>query len=77
MALSAYFGGFEDVGGAPGECRVRARGGHSRGCVNLSVQLKAFRSGKRLHEIMSLIAKDLTDLAAWYASIRITTEIPE
>ena len=49
---------------------------------NLSVQLKAIRSGKRVHEIMSLIAKDLTDediadLAAWYASIRITVEVPE
>ena len=50
--------------------------------VYLSAQLKAFRSGKRVHEIMSLIAKDLTDediadLAAWYASIRITVEVPE
>ena len=50
--------------------------------VYLSTQLKAFRSGKRVHEIMSLIAKDLTDediadLAAWYASIRITVEVPE
>ncbi len=49
---------------------------------NLSVELKAIRSGKRVHEIMSLIVKDLTDedivdLAVWYASIRITTEIPE
>jgi cytochrome c553 len=50
--------------------------------VYLTAQLTAFRSGKRVHEIMSLIAKDLTDediadLAAWYASIRITVEIPE
>ena len=48
----------------------------------LSAQLKAFRSGKRVHEIMSLIARDLTDediadLAAWYASIKIMVEIPE
>ncbi len=39
-------------------------------------QLKAYRSGKRQHEIMSLIAKPLTDaeiadLAAWYASLQI------
>ena len=39
-------------------------------------QLKAYRSGKRSHEIMSLIAKPLTDaeiadLAAWYASLQI------
>jgi len=50
--------------------------------VYLTAQLTAFRSGKRVHEIMSLIAKDLTDediadLAAWYASIRITVEVPE
>ena len=39
-------------------------------------QLKAYRSGKRSHEIMSLIAKPLTDaeiadLAAWYSSLQI------
>ena len=38
--------------------------------VYLVTQLKAFRSGTRTHEIMSLIAKDLSDedienLAAW------------
>ena len=42
----------------------------------LSEQLKAYRSGKRLHEIMSLIAKPLSDdeignLAAWYASLKV------
>jgi cytochrome c553 len=39
-------------------------------------QLKAYRSGKRVHEIMTLMAKPLTDkeiadLAAWYGSIEI------
>ncbi len=39
-------------------------------------QLKAYRSGKRAHEVMAVIAKPLSDadiaeLAAWYASIRI------
>lgn len=50
--------------------------------IYLQTQLKAFRSGKREHEIMSVIAKDLTDediadLAAWYASIRISVELPK
>jgi cytochrome c553 len=39
-------------------------------------QLKNYRSGKRSNEIMSVIAKPLSDadinnLAAWYASIQI------
>ena len=50
--------------------------------VYLSAQLEAFRSGRRQHEIMSLIARDLSDediadLAAWYSSIRITAQLPE
>lgn len=44
--------------------------------VYLGEQLKAYRSGRRSHDIMSLIAKPLTDdeiasLAAWYASIQV------
>ena len=44
-------------------------------------QLKNYRSGKRRHEVMNLIAKPLTDaeiddLAAWYASIRIEATPP-
>lgn len=40
-------------------------------------QLKNYRSGKRQHEVMGVIAKPLTDqeiddLAAWYASIQIS-----
>ena len=39
-------------------------------------QLKAFRSGKRAHPVMNVIAKPLTDadisnLADWYASLKI------
>lgn len=49
--------------------------------IYLETQLKAFRSGKREHEIMSVIAKTLTDeeisdLAAWYESIEITATLP-
>lgn len=48
----------------------------------LQTQLKAFRSGKREHEMMTVVAKDLTDqeiadLAAWYASIAISVTMPE
>ena len=40
-------------------------------------QLKAYRNGKRMHEVMAVVAKPLTDadiadLAAWYASLEIT-----
>ncbi|WP_193368293.1 c-type cytochrome [Pelagibius marinus] len=50
--------------------------------IYLENQLKAFRSGKREHEIMSVVAKglsdeDISDLAAWYASIKITATMPE
>jgi cytochrome c553 len=50
--------------------------------IYLETQLKAFRSGKREHEIMSVIAKDLSDediadLSAWYASIQISVTVPE
>lgn len=39
-------------------------------------QLKAYRSGKRNHEVMSVMAKslsddDIADLAAWFASLQI------
>jgi cytochrome c553 len=39
-------------------------------------QLKAYRSGKRSHEVMGVIAKSLTDadianLAAWFGSLEI------
>lgn len=49
--------------------------------IYLSEQLKNYRSGKRQHEVMSYIAKPLTDeeitqLAAWYNSIKVTVEAP-
>lgn len=42
----------------------------------LASQLRAFRGGKRTHEVMSVIAKplsdaDIADLAAWYSSIAV------
>jgi len=42
----------------------------------LAEQLKAYRSGKRKHEVMSLMAKPLSDgdignLSAWFASIKV------
>lgn len=50
--------------------------------IYIQNQLKAFRSGKRVHEMMSVVAKNLTDqeiadLAAWYQSIEITARMPE
>ncbi|MGK9171596.1 cytochrome c [Inquilinus limosus] len=50
--------------------------------IYLQAQLHAFRTGQRQHEIMSIVAKDLTDeeiidLAAWYAAIRIEATPPE
>jgi cytochrome c553 len=43
--------------------------------IYLREQLRNYRSGKRNHEVMSVIAKSLTDqeidnLAAWFASIK-------
>lgn len=43
--------------------------------------LEDFRSGRRSNEMMTVVSKDLSDadianLAAWYASIRITAEAP-
>ncbi|HSN91298.1 MAG TPA: cytochrome c [Anaeromyxobacteraceae bacterium] len=47
--------------------------------VYLAEQLKAYRSGKRSHEVMGVVAKglgdaDIADLAAWYASIEVRAE---
>ncbi len=47
----------------------------------LTKQLKAFRSGERRHEQMSIIAKPLTDndianLSAWYSAIEFTVKLP-
>lgn len=50
--------------------------------IYIEKQLKAFRSGKRENEMMSVVAKNLTDqqisdLAAWYESIQISAKMPE
>jgi cytochrome c553 len=47
----------------------------------LQTQLRNFRSGKREHEIMSVVAAalsdaDIDDLSTWYASIAITATMP-
>jgi len=49
--------------------------------IYFAEQLKAYRSGKRSNEVMSVIAKPLTDedigqLAAWYASLVIEVRQP-
>ncbi|MGA0561157.1 c-type cytochrome [Ancylobacter sp. VNQ12] len=43
--------------------------------------LEDFRAGRRVNEMMTVVSKDLTDadianLAAWYASIRISVQPP-
>jgi cytochrome c553 len=47
--------------------------------IYLVEQLRNYRSGKRHHEVMSVIAKPLTDedilnLSDWYASLTISVE---
>jgi cytochrome c553 len=47
----------------------------------LTTQLEHFRSGKRSHEQMSIIAsglsdQDIADVAAWYASIQFQVILP-
>lgn len=47
----------------------------------LSTQLRAYRSGARKHEVMAVMARPLTDddisnLAAWFSSIRIEASAP-
>lgn len=49
--------------------------------IYLSAQLKNFRSGKRVHEVMGFIAKPLTDddianLSAWYSAMKVTVTMP-
>ncbi len=48
----------------------------------LAKQLRDYRSGKRPHQFMTIVAKnlsdtDIDDLAAWYASIKITVTLPD
>jgi cytochrome c553 len=45
-------------------------------------QLEEYRSGKRKHEQMAIIAKMLSDddienVAEWYSSIKVTIELPQ
>ena len=45
-------------------------------------QLKAFKTGERKHEQMSIIAEgmsddDMANAAAWYSSIKIKAEMPQ
>lgn len=47
--------------------------------IYLVEQLRNYRSGKRQHEVMGVIAKplsdkDIDDLAQWYASLQIRVE---
>jgi cytochrome c553 len=49
--------------------------------IYLAAQLRAYRSGERRHEVMSVMSKTLTDqdidnLAAWYASLQIDVRQP-
>jgi cytochrome c553 len=42
-------------------------------------QLRAYRSGKRTHEVMNVVARglsdaDIDDLAAWFATIEVRAE---
>ena len=44
--------------------------------IYLAAQLRAYRSGARQHEVMSVMSKSLSDadidnLAAWYASLQV------
>jgi cytochrome c553 len=45
-------------------------------------QLKAFKSGERKSEMMSIIAQglgeeDMANVAAWYSKIKVTVEMPQ
>ena len=47
----------------------------------VAAQLRAYRSGARQHEVMAVMAKplsddDITNLAAWFAAIRIEATAP-
>lgn len=50
--------------------------------IYLATQLRAYRSGVRKHEVMGVMARPLSDadiqnLAAWYASIRVSVAEPK
>lgn len=50
--------------------------------IYIEKQLVAFRSGERQHRQMTIIAKGLKDddiknMAAWYAAMKVTVELPK
>lgn len=50
--------------------------------IYIETQLKAFRYGKRSHEIMSVIASELSDeemrqAADWYSSVKLSITMPQ
>jgi cytochrome c553 len=50
--------------------------------VYIERQLTAFKSGARQHDVMSIIAKDLSDediqnLAAWYSAMKVSVVLPD
>lgn len=50
--------------------------------IYIETQLKTYRSGKRTHDIMSVIAKKMTDeeiraVADWYAAVELTISAPD
>ena len=50
--------------------------------IYVTNQLRAYRGGERRHEVMTVIAKPLTDaeiadLAAWFSSLRVEVKLPE
>jgi cytochrome c553 len=50
--------------------------------IYIEKQLKAFRSGERKHEQMSLMAKglsdeDIRDLATWYSAMTVNVTLPK
>jgi cytochrome c553 len=47
--------------------------------IYLGAQLRAYRSGARKHEVMSVMAKplsdtDIDDLVAWFSSLQVTVQ---
>lgn len=50
--------------------------------IYIDTQLKAFRLGKRTHEVMSAVAEDMTDaeiraVADWYGNVKLQITIPD
>ncbi|WP_088348141.1 MULTISPECIES: cytochrome c [Rhodomicrobium] len=50
--------------------------------IYIEKQLKAFRSGARQNEMMTLMAKDLSDadiadLAAWFSAMKVSVTLPD